>query len=100
MKKMEKLALGAIIATSSLFATNGDTLIGVGAKTRAMGGAGIAFSHGSESTLVNPALITSVDNTSISIGGTVFLPDIHTELGQIPPLEKELIQPIVMLILV
>ena len=77
-----KILGGAILlslATSTaLFATNGDTLIGVGAKTRAMGGAGIAYSHGAESTLVNPALITHVDETEISFGGTIFMPDVRT----------------------
>ena len=71
----------SLMASTALYATNGDTLIGVGAKTRAMGGAGIAFSHGAESTLVNPALITRVPDTEISFGGTVFMPDIHTSLG-------------------
>jgi len=71
----------SIIASSSLYATNGDTLIGVGAKTRAMGGAGIALGHGAESTLVNPATITSIDRTEISFGGTIFLPSIKTDIG-------------------
>ena len=71
----------SIIASSSLYATNGDTLIGVGAKTRAMGGVGIALGHGAESTLVNPALITSVKGTEISFGGTVFMPTIKTDIG-------------------
>ena len=69
-----------IISSSSLYATNGDTLIGVGAKTRAMGGAGIALGHGAESTLVNPALITKYKNTQISFGGTFFMPTIKTKI--------------------
>ena len=71
----------SLTASPFLFATNGDTLIGVGAKTRAMGGAGIAFSHGAESTLVNPALITHVPDTEISFGGTIFMPDVETDIG-------------------
>jgi long-chain fatty acid transport protein len=70
----------SIVTSSSLYATNGDILIGVGAKTRSMGGAGIAFSHGAESTLVNPALITEVTGREISFGGTLFVPDISTEI--------------------
>jgi long-chain fatty acid transport protein len=54
-----------------------------------MGGVGIAMSHGAESTLNNPALITSVERTEISFGGTVFMPDITTQLnatqGRMPP---------------
>ncbi len=69
------------IAVSLLHATNGDTLIGVGAKTRSMGGAGIALGHGAESTLVNPALITSTKSNQISFGGTIFMPTIKTDIG-------------------
>ena len=80
---ISKLIQGSItlsLIATPLLATNGDTLIGVGAKTRSMGGAGIAFSHGSESTLVNPALITSIESNQISFGGTIFMPDISTEI--------------------
>ena len=82
MKIQKNITKGAIVlsfmASSMLYATNGDTLIGVGAKTRAMGGAGIALSHGAESTLVNPALITKVKSSEISFGGTIFMPTIKT----------------------
>ena len=70
----------SLLASTALYATNGDTIIGVGAKVRAMGGAGIALSHGAESTLVNPALITQVKDTEISFGGTVFMSTIKTEM--------------------
>ena len=76
----------SFITSSALYATNGDTLIGVGAKTRAMGGAGIALSQGAESTLVNPALITDVAETEISFGGTIFIPTIKTQMS---PTEHE-----------
>ena len=78
----------SIIASSSLYATNGDSIIGVGAKTRAMGGAGIALSQGAESTLVNPALITSTKGTEISFGGTVFMPTIKTQLDPLTANKK------------
>ncbi|WP_457608060.1 OmpP1/FadL family transporter [Nitratifractor sp.] len=84
MKTIKKITGAAIAlslaASTSLYATNGDKMIGVGAKTRAMGGAGIAFSHGAESTLVNPALITHVPDTEISFGGTIFMPDVKTQI--------------------
>ena len=87
------IALSAIAATM-IHATNGDHLIGIGAKARGMGGTGIALSHGAESTLNNPALITSVENTEISFGGTVFMPDIQTKLNIMPgvpmPSQKKL----------
>jgi long-chain fatty acid transport protein len=59
-------------------ATNGDTLIGIGAKTRGMGGTGVALSHGAESALSNPALLSKIQGTEVSFGGTIFQPTIET----------------------
>jgi long-chain fatty acid transport protein len=79
MKKTIKLAVVAALAlgATSAFATNGSTLIGMGAKARSMAGVGIGMSHGAESALVNPALITDVEGTQISFGGTLFMPDVN-----------------------
>ena len=68
----------SLLTSTLLHATNGDHLIAVGTKARGMGGAGIAVSHCAESTLHNPALITCTEGTSISFGGTIFMPDIST----------------------
>ena len=78
MKKTIKLAVVAALAlgATSAFATNGSDLIGMGTKTRGMAGTGIGMSHGAESALVNPALITTVKGTEISFGGTIFMPDV------------------------
>lgn len=89
MKKGKLNLLGtgialSLVASTLLHATNGDHLISVGAKARGMGGVGIAMSHGAESTLNNPALITKVESTEISFGGTVFMPDIKTQLNANP----------------
>lgn len=83
MKKGIKLAVVAAFAlsASSAFATNGDTMIGVGAKAIGMGGTGIGISHGAESALTNPAMITSVKGTEVSVGGTLFMPDVKTDMG-------------------
>jgi long-chain fatty acid transport protein len=90
MKRTIKLAVAAAIALSSTaaFATNGDHLIGMGAKARGMGGIGIGMSHGAESGLSNPALITNVDGTEVSFGGTVFMPDVKTALYGAPALSS------------
>ena len=74
----------SLLTSTLLHATNGDTLIGLGAKARGMGGVGIAMAHGAESGLANPALITNVEHTEISFGGTVFMPDIKTQLNSNP----------------
>ena len=81
MKKTIKLAVVAALALSatSAFATNGSNLIGLGAKSRGMGGATIGVSHGAESGLSNPALITSVKGTEVSFGGTVFMPSVSND---------------------
>ena len=90
MKRSIKIAVAAAMALSatSAFATNGDHLIGMGAKARGMGGIGIGMSHGAESALANPALITSVKGTEVSFGGTVFMPDVTTRLGTGAPAVK------------
>ena len=81
MKKTIKLAVVAALAlgTTSAFATNGDVMIGQGAKARAMGGTGIAKSFGAESALVNPANISSVKNMEATVAVTYFMPNV--ELG-------------------
>ena len=78
MKNRIKLAVLAALAlgTTSAFATNGAALIGMGAEARGMAGTGIGIAHGAESALTNPALITSVEKTEISFGGTLFMPDV------------------------
>jgi long-chain fatty acid transport protein len=83
MKRTIKLAVAAAVALTSTaaFATNGDTLIGTGAKARGMGGAGIGISFGAESALSNPAMISTVKGTEVSFGGTVFMPDVESNIG-------------------
>ena len=71
----------SLLTSTLLHATTGDTLVAVGTKARGMGGAGIAVSHCAESTLHNPALITCTKGTSISFGGTLFMPDISAQMG-------------------
>jgi long-chain fatty acid transport protein len=78
MKKTIKLAVVAALAlgTTSAFATNGSDMIATGAKATGMAGVGIGMSHGAESALVNPAMITSVEGTEVEFGGTVFMPNV------------------------
>lgn len=84
-KTLGKLITLSLITSTMLHATNGDNLIAVGAKARGMGGVGIAMSHGAESALSNGALITSVESTEITFGGTLFMPDISTEIAGMGP---------------
>ncbi|PHR54676.1 MAG: aromatic hydrocarbon degradation protein [Arcobacter sp.] len=81
MTKTIKLALVAAMAmgATSAFATNGDNLIGLGAKSRAMGGTGIAHFNGAETATSNPALITKSKGTNFAFGGTYFSPAVEIE---------------------
>jgi len=71
------LALAASGLATSAFATNGDTLIGLGAQSRALGGTGTAAFFGSENALTNPALLGKSKGTEFAFGGTVFMPDVE-----------------------
>jgi len=83
MTKTIKLALVAALAlgATSAFATNGTSLIGYGAKSRAMGGTGVSHFQGAESAFNNPALLSQAKGTEVSIGGTYFAPDVSNELS-------------------
>lgn len=78
MNTTVKYVTAVTAIATSLYATNGDNLIGMGAKTRAMAGTSLAISHGAESALSNPALITSVKKSEVSFGGTVMMPSVET----------------------
>ena len=78
MKKTIKLAVVAALTlgATSAFATNGDVMIGQGAKSRSMGGVGIAKSFGAESGLANPAMIASVEKSEATLVVTAFAPSV------------------------
>ena len=75
---MKKIISISLISAMALFATNGDGLIGLGAKSRAMGGVGIATYFGAENVLSNPALISNSKGGQIDFGATYFAPSIKT----------------------
>jgi len=68
-----------ILTTTLLHATNGDSLIGYGAKSLSMGGTGIAHYNGAESATSNPALIGKGKGTQFTFGGTYFTPDVQVD---------------------
>ena len=63
--------------SGNLLATNGDTLIGLGAISRSMGGTGIAHFAGAETALKNPALLAKQKGLEVMFGGTFFAPDVQ-----------------------
>ncbi|RUM91655.1 MAG: aromatic hydrocarbon degradation protein [Thiomicrospira sp.] len=90
---MKKTRLALAIATAAMvstpvLATNGDSLIGLGAQSRAMGGTGTAAFFGSENALTNPGLLGKSEGTEFAIGGTLFKPSVKadsTVAGQTSP---------------
>lgn len=78
--KKTKLALALTTAAfaSSAMATNGTNMIGIGAKSNAMGGTGVAAYFGAENMLANPAMIGKSKGTELIFGGTIFSPDVST----------------------
>ncbi|BCD59331.1 MULTISPECIES: OmpP1/FadL family transporter [unclassified Nitratiruptor] len=96
---MKKLLLFAPLA---LFATVGDNLVGAGAKSRGVAGAGIASYQGAESIFINPSLLSFAQRSSVEIGTTFFMPQVHANgyksradfelipyFGYIKPLNRE-----------
>jgi long-chain fatty acid transport protein len=77
-RKALALVLAGIVAAIpvSVFATNGYFLIGYGAKSRSMGGVGVAYGQDGLAAAVNPAAMADVDATTMrfDVGGEVFIP--------------------------
>ncbi|RDH84904.1 MAG: aromatic hydrocarbon degradation protein [endosymbiont of Galathealinum brachiosum] len=65
------------VFSNNVVATNGDSLIGLGAISRAMGGTGIAHFAGAESALKNPAILAKQEGLEVMFGGTFFAPDVE-----------------------
>jgi len=78
MRNTIKLAVVAALAlgATSVFATNGDIMIGQGAQSRSMGGVAIAKSFGAVSGLANPAAINSVKSMEVEGALTAFMPSV------------------------
>jgi long-chain fatty acid transport protein len=74
---MKRIILLSTIASSMLLATNGDLMIGDGAKATGMGGVGIAVSHGAESAYANPAMIKDVKGSEFTGYVTMFQPNVN-----------------------
>ncbi len=75
-KILTGLAMASCVFSNQTIATNGDTLIGLGAISRAMGGTGIAHFSGAESALKNPAILSKQKGHEVMFGGTFFAPDV------------------------
>lgn len=73
---MRKIILASIVASTSLFATQGDNLIGLGSIARGMGGIGLGTDIGVDTVFKNPAFLTENKGFKSSFGGTLFMPDV------------------------
>lgn len=70
------LMVSSIVMSPIAFATNGYFLIGYGAKSRAMGGASVAFPTDAMASASNPAGITEVGSSAV-VGAEIFYPPRH-----------------------
>jgi len=71
------LALGLTLGlTAPSYATNGYFLIGYGAKSRGMGGVGVAYAQDALAASANPAGMADIDMDTmrIDVGGEFFIP--------------------------
>ncbi len=75
---MKKIIIISLLTTVALYATNGDNLIAIGTKSKAMGGVGIATAFGTENAISNPALLSHVKGKELNIAVTYFAPTIKT----------------------
>ena len=82
MKSLTRKALAIALTAgmaipSSVFATNGYFLIGYGAKSRSMGGVGVAYGQDGLAAGANPAAMADVKIDGamrVDVGGELFLP--------------------------
>lgn len=81
-KQLSLVVASCLIIPSASYATNALFLIGNGAKSRAMGGAGIAHVLDSLSAVANPAAISGMDNR-FDIGMDFFKANVESQLGSV-----------------
>ncbi len=74
-------AVSAALAAPAVQATNGYFLIGIGAKNRSMGGAGIAYGQDGLAAATNPASMGMLDTNRIDAGIELFNPQRDSTLN-------------------
>ena len=80
-KKITLSVVAATVLATSVYATNGDNLIGTGAASRAMGGTGVAnYTNGIEALYRNPALMGQSKTNTLSLGVTYFDPTVKSSV--------------------
>ncbi len=78
---MKRVITLSLLTATFAFATNGDNMIGVGAQSRAMGGAGVGMGIGTDSVFRNPAWIVDQKGFNASFGATAFMPNVTATVG-------------------
>jgi len=79
---MKRVITLSLLTATLAFATNGDNMIGVGAQSRAMGGAGVGMGIGTDSVFRNPAWIVDLKGFNASFGATAFMPTVTATVGR------------------
>lgn len=75
------LAVAGIGLPGAASATNGMFMIGYGAKSRAMGGVGIAYGRDALASAQNPATLADIGNIRADVGADLFFPRARATLG-------------------
>ena len=73
---MKRVVIISMLVASAMYATNGDNMIGIGAQSRAMGGAGVGMAIGTDSVFRNPAWVVDEKGFNASFGATLFMPKV------------------------
>lgn len=78
MKKLV-VSMFAVMASPLVHATNGDTMMSVGAENTALGGTGVAHFVGAESTFANPAMLGKSTGDELVGGMVLFKPTVSND---------------------
>lgn len=78
-KVLVSMLIAAGFISPMAYATNGDTMMAVGAQSTAMGGTGVAHYMGADSAWANPAMLGKSKGSEIVGGVVVFMPDVSND---------------------
>ncbi|MDO8350579.1 MAG: outer membrane protein transport protein [Gallionella sp.] len=77
--RVVSMFVASVTASTLAYATNGDTMMSVGAENTALGGTGVAHFVGAESTFANPAMLGKSTGREVTGGLVVFRPSVTND---------------------
>lgn len=78
-KVLVSMLIAAGFISPMAYATNGDTMMAVGAESTALGGTGVAHYMGADSAWANPAMLGKSKGSEIVGGVVVFMPKVQND---------------------